>query len=83
MLKRGGGVRENFNKRGSIKPVIEHGTETGIDLWTPLGPLILLEVKEVAESLHIPTVSLPPDIFSQIAPVVGAQDKQDAVLEAF
>ena len=76
-------LRRQF-KEDCIKPVIEDCTETGIDLWAPLGQaLILLEVKEVAESLHIPTVSLPPDIFSQIAPVVGAQDKQDAVLEAF
>ena len=70
--------RDNWNK-----PVIEHCAETGIDLWAPLGPLILLDVKEVAESLNVPTVSLPPHIFSQLGPVVGAQDKQNTVLEAF
>ena len=78
-------LRDNSSKfsEGFIKPVIEHCTETGIDLRAPLGPLILLEVKEVAESLNVPTVSLPPHIFAQLAPVVQAQDKQDAVLEAF
>ena len=57
-------LRRQF-KEDYIKPVIEDCTETGIDLWAPLGQaLILLEVKEVTESLRVPTISFLPHICS-------------------
>ena len=66
-----------------IEPVIEHRTETGVDLWAILGLLIPVAAKQVAEGFHVPTEALPQNIFTDVCAVVGAQDQQEAVFEAF